>query len=63
MNFLQAVKGQLKPSQAIMAIKSQAETELIRSLSKEEEAYLFTKFPPNILLGQIQKVIYYDKKV
>ena len=63
MNYLQAVKGQLQPSQAIMAIKSQAETELRRSLNREEEEYLFTNFPPNILLGQIQKVINYDKKV
>ena len=56
MNFSQAVRGQLKPSQAIIAINSQAETELRRSLSKEEEAFLFTNFPPNILLEKIQKV-------
>ena len=60
MNFSQVVRGQLNPSQAIIAIKSQAETELRRSLSKEEEAFLFTNFPPNILLEQIQKVIKND---
>ena len=57
MNFSQAVRGQLKPSQAIVAILSQAETELRRNISKEEEAFLFENFPPNILLGKIQKVI------
>ena len=57
MNFSQAVKGQLKPSQAILAINSQAETELRRSLNKDEETFLFKKFNPHILLEQIQKVI------
>ena len=41
-----------------MAIQSQAETELRRNLSKEEEAFLFRSFPPNILLGKIQKFGY-----
>ena len=57
MNFSQAVRGQLKPSHAILAINSQAETELRRSLSKDEETFLLRKFNPHILLEQIQKVI------
>ena len=56
MNFSQAVRGQLDPSQAMMSIQSQAQTELGRSLSQEEEAFLLTNFHPNTLLGQIQKV-------
>ena len=55
MNFSQAVKGQLTTPAAIMAIQSQAETELGRNLSKEEETYLFSKSQPNILLRQMQK--------
>jgi hypothetical protein len=58
MNFSQAVKGQLTRSGAIRAIQSQADTELGRKLTKEEESFLFTKTHPNILLGQIQKVWY-----
>ena len=38
MNFSQAVRGQLTTSGAINAIQSQAETELGRNLSREEES-------------------------
>ena len=55
MNFSQAVKGQLTHPAAILAIQSQAETELGRSLTKEEESYLLSKNTPHILLGQMQK--------
>ena len=59
MNYLQAVQGQLNPPDAISAIQSQADTELGRNLSGEEKTFLLTKFHPNILLGEIQKVIYF----
>ena len=58
MSFSQAVKGQLSNSGAIWSIQSQAETELGRKLDKEEEYFLFNKFPPIILLGNIQKYGY-----
>ena len=58
MNFTQAVKGQLSTPAAIMAIQSQAETELGRNLSKEEESILFSNASPKVLLGQIQKYGY-----
>ena len=56
MNFSQAVKGHLTRAGAIRAIQSQAETELGRKLSKEEESFLFTNTHPNILQAQIEKV-------
>jgi hypothetical protein len=56
MNFSQAVKGQLSRPGAVRAIQSQAETELGRKLSKEEESLLFRNIHPNTFLGQIQKV-------
>ena len=56
MNFSQAVKGHLTRSGAIRAIQSQAETELGRKLSKEEELFLFTNTHPNMLMAQIEKV-------
>ena len=59
MNYLQAVRGHLNPPDAISAIQSQADTELGRNLSGEEKTFLLTKFHPNILLGEIQKVIYF----
>jgi hypothetical protein len=59
MNFSQAVKGYLTRFGAIRAIQSQAETELGRKLSKEEEYLLSSKTHPNIFLGQIQKVYYH----
>ena len=58
MNFSQAVKGQLTRPGAVRAIQSQAETELGRKLTKEEESLLFSKSHPNIFLGQIQKYGY-----
>jgi hypothetical protein len=56
MNFSKAVKGHPTKSFAIKAIQSQAETELGRKLTKEEESILFSKTHPNILLDQIEKV-------
>ena len=58
MNFSQAVRGQLTTSGAINAIQSQAETELGRNLSKEEESFLFSHTHPTLLSGQIQKYGY-----
>jgi hypothetical protein len=43
MNFSKAVKGHPTKSFAIKAIQSQAETELGRKLTKEEESILFPK--------------------
>jgi hypothetical protein len=57
MNFSHAVKGCLSRSGTIRAIHSQAETELGRQLSKEEENLLLVNTNPDILLGQIEKVI------
>ena len=56
MNFSKAVKGHPSKSFTIKAIQSQAETELGRKLTKEEESILFFKTHPNILLDQIEKV-------
>jgi hypothetical protein len=56
MNFSRAVKGHLTRPGAIRAIQSQAETELGRMLSKDEESFLFTNTPPIILRAQIEKV-------
>jgi hypothetical protein len=57
MNFSRAVKGHLTRAGAIRAIQSQAETELGRKLSKEEESLLFTNTHPNIFQAQIEKVL------
>ena len=59
MNYLQAVRGHLNPPDAISAVQAQADTELGRNLSGEEKTFLLMKFHPNILLGEIQKVIYF----
>ena len=56
MNFSRAVKGHLTKTSAIRAIHSQAETELGRVLSKEEESLLFAKTNPCDLQAQIEKV-------
>ena len=58
MNFSQAVRGQLTTPSAIMAIQSQAETELGRNLSKEEESFLFSNTNPKVVLGEMQKYGY-----
>ena len=59
MNFSQAVRGKMSTSVAISAIQSQAETELGRQLTKEEETFLFTNCDnPISLLGMIQKYGY-----
>ena len=58
MNFSQAVKGLLSTPAAIMAIQSQAETELGRKLNREEESFLFANTNPNIVLGQMRKYGY-----
>ena len=56
MNYSKAVKSQVRRSGVIQAIRSQAETELRRELSKDEERLLSTKFSLNLLLDRIQKV-------
>ena len=56
MNYSQALRGKKKLPDATTAIQSQAETELSRRLSKEEETLLFSQSSPNVLLRQIQKV-------
>ena len=56
MNFSRAVKGHLTRTGAIRAIQSQAETELGRKLSREEESLLFNNTDPNILQAKIEKV-------
>jgi hypothetical protein len=56
MNFSRAVKGHLTRTGAIRAIQSQAETELGRKMSKEEESLLFSNTQPNSLWAQIEKV-------
>ena len=56
MNYLQAARGHHTRGGAMMAIHSQAETELGRKLSKEEELFLSTKLSPSTLSDEIQKV-------
>ena len=56
MNYSQAARGHHTRGGATMAIQSQAETELGRKLSKEEELFLSTKLSPSSLLDEIQKV-------
>ena len=55
MNYSQAARGHHTRGGATMAIQSQAETELGRKLSKEEETFLSSKLTPSSLLGEIQK--------
>ena len=56
MNYSQAARGHHTRGGATMAIQSQAETELGRKLSKEEEIFLSSQLTPSSLLGEIQKV-------
>ena len=56
MSYSQATRGHHTRGGATMAIQSQAETELGRKLSKEEELFLSTKLSPSSLLDEIQKV-------
>ena len=56
MNYSKALRGRLEKPAAIRGVQSQAETELNRELSKEEEALLFSHVDPNMLLEGIQKV-------
>ena len=56
MNFARAVKGRLTRSNIFEAIQSQAETELGRMITKEEQNLIFAKDPPSVVLDQIQKV-------
>ena len=57
MNFAHAVLGRLSRTGVMNAIQSQAETELGRKLSKEEEVLIFTNHPPVVVLEQIETVI------
>ena len=56
MNYAQAARGHHTRGGVTRAIQSQAETELGRKLSKEEEIFLSTKFSPPSLLDEIKKV-------
>ena len=63
MNYAQAARGHHTRVGVTMAIQSQAETELGRKLSKEEEIFLSTKFSPCSLLDEIKKVGRFNKIV
>ena len=56
MNFSQAVKGPLTNQSGLRMIRSQAETEIGRKLSDAEESLVFSKYPRNVLLENIEKV-------
>ena len=56
MNFARAVKGVLTRSRAVKEIDSQLELELGRPMTKTEEANLYERFPPYILLDRMEKV-------
>ena len=56
MNFARAVRGRLSRSNIFEAIQAQAETELGRMISKDEQNLIFNKNPPSVVLEQIQKV-------
>ena len=56
MNYSRAVKGSWATSGATREIASQAEVELGRELTNEEEMNLFQKMSPQTLLYRIEKV-------
>ena len=56
MSYADIVKNKLANDREIDIIRSQAETELRRVLQKEEESLLLTRFTPNRLCSQINKV-------
>lgn len=56
MSYADIVKMRLPNDREIDLIRSQAETELGRMLQTEEESLLFTRFTPNMLCSQINKV-------
>ena len=56
MNYSRAVKGALTRSGVIHEVKSQAQLELSRPLSKEEENCLFKTFSPQNVYDRAQKV-------
>ena len=56
MNFSGAVQGALSNAGAMRYISSQAELELGRCLTQEEETTLFGKFSPKTISSRIQKV-------
>ena len=56
MNYSGAVKGSLTRSGVIHEVKSQAQLELSRPLSKEEEVCLFKTFSPQDVHDRVQKV-------
>ena len=63
MNYAQAARGHHTRGGVTRAIQSQAETELGRKLSNEEEIFLSTKFSPCSLLDEIKKVGRFNKIV
>ena len=56
MNFSQAVRGGFTNFGKQHAIESAAETELGRSLTKEEKVSLSTRFSIDLLYANVQKV-------
>ena len=56
MNYSLAVKGSLTRSGAVREIASQAEVELGRRLTDEEELNLFQRFSPQTIVNKIEKV-------
>ena len=56
MYYSRAVKGSLTRSGAAREIASQAEVELGRPLTNEEELNLFQRFSPQAIIDRIEKV-------
>ena len=56
MYYSRAVKGSLTRSGAAREIASQAEVELGRRLTNEEELNLFQRFSPQAIIDRIEKV-------
>ena len=56
MNYSRAVKGSLTQSGAMREIASQAELELGRQLTNEEELTIFQRFSPQAIVDNIEKV-------
>ena len=57
MNFSRAVKGSLTRGGAAKEIDSQTEIELGRPLTPLERTSLFARFPPELVLSRIEKVL------
>ena len=56
MNYSRALKGSLTRSGAVQEIASQAEVELGRRLTTEEDLNLFKRFSPQTIVNKIEKV-------